>query len=419
MRLHLSSLFVIFCSASLAHADVITVLPDGTGDQPTIQAAIAAAAGGDIIELGDGTFTGEGNRELDTLGKAITIRSVSGDPASCVLDCDASEENPRRIFFIHSGESDDTVLSGVTLTAGYDDTLGGAIRLEGASPRVENCVFFHNYGTAVFATGSQAVFQDCVFDFNIADRGGAVHAYVECALEFVGCEFRENLASRGGAVFGQAAGMYFEDCLFEENDAAVGGAVDLIYGAAGTFERCHFLRNSAIMAGVIEVHGGAQGVFGDCTFERNEVQFTSIVEQTKMSTCHYDGCTFWGNSSESGATIHCGEQGTTFAACIISFSTQGPAISCENEDVTLTCCDIFGNAGGNWTDCVIDQLGENGNIEEDPLFCDADSGDFTLHDASPCLPENNDCGLMGAWPIGECGLITVEETSWSRVKSLY
>ena len=59
--------------SGVAMADEYVVLPDGTGDFPTIQAAIAAVADGDVILLAAGTFTGEGNRDLDFLGKGITV----------------------------------------------------------------------------------------------------------------------------------------------------------------------------------------------------------------------------------------------------------------------------------------------------------------------------------------------------------
>jgi pectin methylesterase-like acyl-CoA thioesterase len=66
--------------ALLAHgpspsgASVYVVRPDGSGDFPTIQAAIDAAIDGDTVELADGTFRGDGNRDPDYLGKAITVR---------------------------------------------------------------------------------------------------------------------------------------------------------------------------------------------------------------------------------------------------------------------------------------------------------------------------------------------------------
>ena len=75
---------------------------------------------------------------------------------------------------------------------------------------------------------------------------------------------------------------------------------------------------------------------------------------------------------------------------------------------SLSCCDIYGNAGGDWVGAIAEQLGINGNICLDPLFCDPTALDLTLHADSPCAAENNpECGLIGAWPEG-CGLTTCE-----------
>jgi hypothetical protein len=57
-----------------------------------------------------------------------------------------------------------------------------------------------------------------------------------------------------------------------------------------------------------------------------------------------------------------------------------------------------GNWGINWGGSA-GQYGINGNISEDPLFCDPEAGDFTLHGDSPCAPysaPNPECGLIGA-----------------------
>ncbi len=56
-------LVVLILASSSAIATTYTISPDGTGDFPTVQAAVNAAADGDIIELTDGTFTGDGNRD--------------------------------------------------------------------------------------------------------------------------------------------------------------------------------------------------------------------------------------------------------------------------------------------------------------------------------------------------------------------
>ncbi len=59
-------------------------LEDGSADHPfdAIQEGINAAVAGDTVEVADGVYTGNGNRDLDFHGKAITVRSASGDPAT-------------------------------------------------------------------------------------------------------------------------------------------------------------------------------------------------------------------------------------------------------------------------------------------------------------------------------------------------
>ena len=55
---------------------IIYVDDDGPADFTNIQAAIDDANHGDTVEVRPGTYTGDGNRDIDFLGKAITIRSV-------------------------------------------------------------------------------------------------------------------------------------------------------------------------------------------------------------------------------------------------------------------------------------------------------------------------------------------------------
>ena len=95
---------VVFLLSTSTAARVWLVQPDGSGDAPTIAAAIDSVSGTDIIELADGTYMGEGNRDLYDHEKTFVIRSVSGNPAACVIDCGGTAGEPHRgIVFAGSG----------------------------------------------------------------------------------------------------------------------------------------------------------------------------------------------------------------------------------------------------------------------------------------------------------------------------
>lgn len=86
---------------------------------------------------------------------------------------------------------------------------------------------------------------------------------------------------------------------------------------------------------------------------------------------------------------------------------------------TIVCSDIYGNAEGDWVGCIANQGGEDGNISQDPQFCNAEKSDFHLMNTSPCAPENNpDCGLVGAWSVG-CGPTRVSQATWGQIKAGY
>ena len=74
---------------------------DGTAESSalaTLQEAILRAEEGNIIEVLPGTYTGEGNTEVELLGKKVTLQSQGG-PEATTIDC----EGLGRAFHIHEG----------------------------------------------------------------------------------------------------------------------------------------------------------------------------------------------------------------------------------------------------------------------------------------------------------------------------
>jgi predicted outer membrane repeat protein len=194
--------------AGQAPAAIYLVRPDGSGDFPTITDAVSAAAAGDIIELADGTFAGTGNRDVSYQGKAITIRSGSGNPSRCVIDCQGSSSQPHRAFLFENGEGALATLEGVTITNGWH-WWGGAIHCQGSSvrARIIRCIFSGNTSYSSEGGGLCAEYngapwiEECVFVGNSAAYGGAIsltNGSGSPLASIVRCTIYANFASEGG-----------------------------------------------------------------------------------------------------------------------------------------------------------------------------------------------------------------------------
>jgi len=87
----------------------------------------------------------------------------------------------------------------------------------------------------------------------------------------------------------------------------------------------------------------------------------------------------------------------------IIYNTNTPpwfgGIYALNPAISISCCNVYANTGGNYKE-IADPTGTDGNISEDPLFCDPSGGNFSLRSYSPCIPgahpDGYDCGLIGA-----------------------
>jgi hypothetical protein len=376
-----------FALAAPAHAATYLVRPDGTGDFPTIDAAIQYAQDQDVILLDDGTFTGPGNRDLSFHGKAITIRSASGTPETCVIDCQGWSGVPHRGISAIDLEGPGSVLSGLTIRNGYDLGFAGGLLCVRGSPTITDCVFRNCYGYlggAVACQGDAApVFRRCRFEADTAAIGGAIAATDSTTASFIACTFTHNGASiEAGAISLQyRAALTATDCVFEDNRGVYrGGALLADDWTTPVVTRCTFVGNASIGGGGAYCCAGSHGIFV--------------------------GCTFQANAAPQGAQLCCGCSGVAdLDHCILTFGVHGPAVYCwSSGQAHLACCDVYGNAAGDWVGYIAPQYGTAGNFSADPLFCDPGAGDLTLHAGSPCLaghhPPGDPCGLIGAWGLG-------------------
>jgi predicted outer membrane repeat protein len=197
-------LILLNLAAFTCEAAVITVNSDGSGDYLRIQPAINAAVDGDEVVVADGTYTGDGNRDIYFLGKAITVRSENG-PENCIIDCQGEPNEPHRGFIFHTGEDHNSILEGFTITNGHSgDYYGSAIYCI-TSPTIKKCIFKDNvgiYGSAVECELGSAAIIDCLFINNDTEyAGGGFSCWNESFPLLNNCVFIANHAGYGGAVY--------------------------------------------------------------------------------------------------------------------------------------------------------------------------------------------------------------------------
>jgi hypothetical protein len=78
----LTLILLYSCCVSIMSATTIHV----PADYERMQAAIYSAEDGDTVLVADGTYTGNGNRDIDFLGRSIVVMSENG-PDATVIDC--------------------------------------------------------------------------------------------------------------------------------------------------------------------------------------------------------------------------------------------------------------------------------------------------------------------------------------------
>ncbi len=191
---------------------------DGTnGPKRTIQAAVdevSAVEGGDVV-LQPGTYTGDGNRDINPAGKAMTIRATG--TGTVTIDCQGTEADPHRGFLLNNGEGPDTVISGLTI-------------INGNAPRMQTGSGSYGYdGSAIGCTGASPTIRNCVFRSN--DTGSADIYCYESSPTVTGCTF---IAAQGAyrAIMTRTGLPVLRNCLFSGYGSALyhyDGLYDVAY----------------------------------------------------------------------------------------------------------------------------------------------------------------------------------------------
>ncbi len=171
------------------------------------------------MELADGTFSGDGNRDVDFSGKAIVVRSETGSAEDCTIDCQGSEVEPHKAFAFDSNEGPGSSLMDVKVVGAHE----GALHIIGSSPTIVGCIFEGgeglNAGGIWITSEANPSVTRCRFVGNgVGNAGGACVLNGNGNGTFTECVFVNNSAYwAGGAVYANHGTATFHDCIFSGN----------------------------------------------------------------------------------------------------------------------------------------------------------------------------------------------------------
>ncbi|MDM8522467.1 SBBP repeat-containing protein [Desulfococcaceae bacterium HSG8] len=378
------------------------------GDYSTIQAAIDAASDGDTVLVSDGTYTGEGNKNLDFNGKAITVRSENG-PENCIIDC----ENDGRGFHFHSGEGEDSVLSGFSIINGSVSKHGGGIFFNNSSPTISNCVIRESsatYGGGIHLNQSSPIISDCTISDNEATEfGGGIYCNWYCYPIITNSTVSGNSATiKGGGVYlYKYSSPTVSGCVVRNNQATYGGGI-WCYQSSPTITGCLVSGNSA------SSHGGGIHCNASSPVISNSVIYDNRTTYGGGIWCYYSApsvtnCLIYGNQASShGGGIHCNHSSPSITNCTVTnnSATYGSGISCYIASNPSIANSVFWNDAPSeifrdqsnpvvtYSNIQGGYTGE-GNINTDPMFVDAANGDYHLTSVSPCIDAGTSAGAPG------------------------
>ncbi len=380
-----------------------------------LQSALGAAVAGDEIWVAGGTYTPTSGSDRTATFELVDAVALYGGFAGTettvgerdieanltVLSgdlgvLDDAADNSYHVVTIPFGTITATVLDGFRIVDGMAD--GGVLDADGAGMHVR---------------GAATIVNVAFLDNEAAGNGGGLYAQ-GATVSLSNVRFVANLADDGAGMYSSGSNFLLDGARFVDNEATSNGGGISKSGGDATLSDVDFDGNSAGNDGGGLRTGTGTVTLDRITFESNSAAYGGGLNASLTSgTPKMSNLVFVGNSADYGGGMHL--TSTDVAMCNVTFHDNsavntGGAMRLSSSDPLVTNAVMWGNSaptysevesigsdpvfaysliagsGGSGTgwDAALGTDGGN-NIDTDPLFVDATSGDLRTVPSSPAF----------------------------------
>jgi hypothetical protein len=239
--------------------------------------------------------------------------------------------------------------------------------------------------------GGETVISGCLIEGNLGGGFGGGGIDLSCfgcddEVLIADCMIRNNTGNRGGGITSIQYNTFIQDCIISENTTTDHGGGGIQLSQGGSIRGCWITANRCVGLGGGIVAAGLLTRVENTVVSDNTAEFAGGGISDTSLLGQYINCTIVNNSSPLGNEISAGDETrrehfrTIITNCIVYNKSASPIIDGGNPNTQVN----YSNVSGGWP-------GE-GNIDADPLFLDAESGDFRLLTSSPCIDSGSTTG---------------------------